>query len=104
MTDRRDKKRGGSDRRHPLSRTAKLSPRSSSRQLNPAKERLTVSISADVVERLRNAVYWTEGATIAIIDRDNIDRAERSVDAMEEARGKTFSRRSSPLRVGRPPK
>lgn len=100
MTDRRTKTRG-TDRRHPLSRSAKLRARSSARPLNPSKERLTVSISAEVVDRLRNAVYWTEGATIASLVESCI---VHTVNAMEEKRGKTFAPRSSPLRVGRPPK
>ena len=101
MNDRRKNKRGSSDRRHPLSRSAKLRAGSSARTLNPSKERLTVSISAEVVERLRNAVYWTEGATIANLVESCI---VHTVNAMEEERGQIFAPRSSPLRVGRPPK
>lgn len=42
------------------------------RQKSSRKQRITVQISEDVIERIKNAVYWTPGLTLASL-------AERSL-------------------------
>jgi hypothetical protein len=66
-----------------------------------SRERLTVQISGRAIERLRNAVYWTEGITLAGLVESCILEA---VDRMEKKRGASFAQRDHPLRAGRPPK
>ena len=97
MTERRSKNRDSNDRRHPLGRTAKLTatPEAASRG------RITVQLSADTIERLRNAVYWTPGATLAgIVEACVIE----TVDRMEDRRGGPFPKRERSLAPGRPRK
>lgn len=89
MIDRRKKGRGGA---HPLESTARLSTR---------RERLTVQLPPALLDRLRNAVYWTPGTTVAGIVETCISQA---IDDMEKARGDRFPPRREPLRAGRPPK
>jgi hypothetical protein len=88
MVERRKKKRPGS---HPLEASSRLR----------ARERLTVQLTPGLLDRLRNAVYWTPGSTLAGIVEACISRA---IDDMEAARGHPFPQRKEPLRVGRPPK
>lgn len=63
------------------------------------KQRVTVQISADVIERVKNAVYWTPGMTLASL-------AERAfadaVDHMEKKKGEEFPKRREELKSGRP--
>lgn len=65
------------------------------------KNRLTVQISEEVIEKLKDAVYWTPGATLA-------DFAEQAllnhVNALEKERGQAFPKRSGQLKTGRPMK
>lgn len=105
MADRRRTKRT-SDRRHPLREHARLKPAGPAieRRKTPraaTRERLTVQLPVDVIERLRNAVYYTDGLTI----NGFIERCITTiVDAMEASQGKAFPKRKAPLRPGRPPK
>jgi hypothetical protein len=94
MTDRRKKGRG-SERRNLLRQTDRLTTREETR------ERLTVKLSATVIDRLRNAVYWTPGATIAGVVEQCL---AHSIDAMERKRGAQFPVREEDLRPGRPKK
>ena len=92
MTDRR-KSRRGSERRNLLRQTARLKTR------DDGRERLTVKLSANLIDRLRNAVYWTPGATIAGVVEQCLTH---SIDAMERKRGSQFPVREEDLRPGRP--
>lgn len=65
------------------------------------RSRITVQLPADVVDRLRNAVYWTPGMTVTGF-LANCIRA--TVDRMEEERGAAFPSRATELRPGRPRK
>src|SRR5690606_31275565 len=50
----------------------------SSRKPTPnenAKQRLTVQISEDVIERAKNAVYWTRGLTLAQLTENALEQA-----------------------------
>lgn len=65
------------------------------------KERLTFLFSIDVVEKLRDAAFWSPGETMAGI----VDRAIRTELAnMEKKRGGPFPERSANVKVGRPVK
>jgi len=69
------------------------------RHLPSRKVRLTVNLPQDLVEQVRDAVFWTPGLTIAWL----IARAMRiSLADMHSTNQGPFPRRSSPLRAGRP--
>jgi hypothetical protein len=67
----------------------------------PSKQRVTVSLPVPLVERLRNAVYWTEHHTIVQII---VDSLEDTLTAMEHANGGPFPGRLAPLKAGRRPR
>lgn len=77
-----------------LNDTAALRPASSRR-----RQRLTVFLPASLIERLRNAVYWTEQRTMAQIIVDAVGDA---VADLERANGGAFPARLAPLKPGRP--
>ena len=62
-------------------------------------QRVTVVLPTSLIERLRNAVYWTEHCTLARLVADAIDDA---VTELEHANGGVFPTRLSPLKRGRP--
>ena len=65
----------------------------------PAKERLTVHISVPLIERAKNAVFWTPGLTLA----DLGERAlETLVSELEKQNGRPFEPRPHELKGGRP--
>ena len=67
---------------------------------SPAKkQRITVQISGDVIERVKNAVYWTPGLTLASLAEEAFSKA---VDALENEREAPFSKRKEELKTGRP--
>ena len=63
------------------------------------KERLTVHVPVALIERVKNAVYWTPGLTLAQLAEEALRQA---VGAREAARGTPFPPRERPLTVGRP--
>lgn len=93
---------------HPLERHVKLRPkglaidrRSEPRERATEKQRLTVQLAGGVLDRLRNAVFWTPGLTITGF----IERCiSETVDPMEKERGDEFPERSHHLKAGRPPR
>ncbi len=64
-----------------------------------AKERLTVHLPLDLIDRVKNAVYWTPGLTLAGLAEDALKRA---VDRLEKDRGEPYPHRRSELKGGRP--
>lgn len=66
-----------------------------------ARQRVTVSLPTPLVERLRNAVYWTGHHTLAQII---VDSLEETLTAMEHANGGPFPGRLAPLKSGRRPR
>jgi hypothetical protein len=62
------------------------------------KQRVTVSLPTPLIERLRNAVYWTEDRPLACLVAEAI---EDIVTQMEEVNGGAFPQRVSPLKRGR---
>jgi hypothetical protein len=62
------------------------------------RERVTISLPADLMERARNAVFWTPGATLAGLVEDAV--AEEMARREKENEGQ-FKARSAALRPGR---
>ncbi len=66
---------------------------------SPRKVRLTVNLPSDLVEQMRDAVYWNPGLTLAWL----VARALRaSLGELHAANDGPFPRRAKPLRAGRP--
>ncbi len=63
------------------------------------KERLTVHLPVDLIDRIKNAVYWTPGLTLAGLAEEALAAA---VDKLERARGEPFPPRQAELKGGRP--
>jgi predicted DNA binding CopG/RHH family protein len=72
---------------------------SSQKQTKSSKQRITVQISEDVIERLKNAVYWTPGLTLASLAESAFSKA---VDELEIERKTPFPKRKEELKTGRP--
>lgn len=65
------------------------------------KERLTVHVSVAVIERAKNAVFWTPGLTLAGLAESALVKA---LEGLEKANGGAFERRKGELKGGRPMK
>ncbi|MGI2298250.1 hypothetical protein ACRRVB_00215 [Candidatus Cardinium hertigii] len=63
------------------------------------KQRITVQISQYVIERLKNAVYWTPGLTLASLAEEAFSKA---IDTLENEREAPFPSRREELKTGRP--
>jgi hypothetical protein len=66
---------------------------------SPGKKQLAVVVSADIVERAKNLVYWTPGVTLAGLVEEGLGKA---VVRRERANGGQFAERPSHLQPGRP--
>lgn len=63
------------------------------------KERLTVHLPVDVIDRARNAVFWTPGLTLAgLAERAFLEALEK----LERSHGGPFPTREANLKGGRP--
>ncbi len=66
----------------------------------PAKQRITLHISTDLVDRIKNAVYWEPGLTVAGFAEEAFTDA---IEILEKERGEPFpQRKHHRLRGGRP--
>lgn len=107
MVERRKKHRPGTADAHPLAasarfRTRKLEERRKrDRDTTPARQRVTFLLPAALVDRLRDAVHGTPGATMAGLVSGSL---ERTVAEMEHERGAPFPHSRRPLKRGRPPR
>jgi hypothetical protein len=63
------------------------------------KQRVTITLPVVLLERLRNAVYWTGHGTLARLITEALDGA---VTQIEQHNGGAFPVRLAPLRRGRP--
>jgi hypothetical protein len=63
------------------------------------KERTTFHLPVDLMDRVRNAVYWTPGLTLAGMAEEALGKA---IEALEKKHGGPFPKRSEELRGGRP--
>ena len=67
----------------------------------PRGERVSVIIEPEMMETVRDAVFWTPGETIAgVVERALIAEIKR----MTKARGEPFPHRTKSIRMGRPPR
>lgn len=67
---------------------------------SPLKQRITLYISAEVIDRVKNAVYWEPGLTLAAFAEDALYKA---LTDLEAERGQPFAQRKErKLRGGRP--
>lgn len=73
--------------------------RQSEKQGSILKERMTIQINKETIERAKNAVYWTPGLTIAQLTEEALNLV---LNEMEKDRGESFPQRKSELRPGRP--
>ena len=63
------------------------------------KERLTVHIPVDLIDRVKNAVYWTPGLTLARLAETALGK---EIEELEKKNGEPFPPRREELRGGRP--
>ena len=82
-----------------LPKTVNGSADPNSRPSRPRKQRVTITLPLSLLERLRNAVYWTGHGPLARLICDALDDA---VTHMESANGQAFPQRLAPLKRGRP--
>ena len=74
-------------------------PQPQKKAQSPKKQRITVQISEDVIERVKNAVYWTPGLTLASLAEEAFAKA---VDQLEKKKASSFPQRKEELKTGRP--
>jgi hypothetical protein len=67
--------------------------------VKPRKQRVTITLPVSLLDRLRNAVYWTGHGPLARLIADALDDA---VTQMETSNGQVFPQRLAPLKRGRP--
>lgn len=102
-----------SEKEEPLVPSRKLPPPSAINRI--AKQRITVQISEQIVERAKNAVYWTRGLTLAQFVEQSIESALISLEGEAtifddksgeplKKKGEPFPERSEELKSGRPVK
>jgi len=63
------------------------------------KERLTVHLPVEVIERAKNAVYWSPGLTLAGLAETSF---LKTLERMEKENGGPFPHRKTELKGGRP--
>ncbi|MGB6068809.1 MAG: hypothetical protein WBG50_28700 [Desulfomonilaceae bacterium] len=85
-------------RQRPDSTTDRL-PQDSSQTQPPPKKRFTVHLPHDLIERARNAAYWTPGLTLALLAEQAL---REYIDKLEADQGEPFQQREHELTGGRP--
>jgi hypothetical protein len=70
-----------------------------SRRKRQLKQRLTVTLPAQLLNRLRNAVYWTPTLTLAGVIESAV---AAKLDHLETLNGEPFPTRNEELKGGRP--
>jgi hypothetical protein len=63
------------------------------------KERLTVHVPVELIDRVKNIVYWTPGLTLARLAEEALTK---EVEEREKERGERFPHRAEELKGGRP--
>jgi hypothetical protein len=63
------------------------------------KERLTIHLSVELIDRVKNAVFWTPGMTLARLGEEAL---HAMVEQLEAERGEPFPPRREELHGGRP--
>ena len=72
---------------------------SAPRMSRTRKQRVTITLPLSLLERLRNAVYWTGHGPLARLISEALDDA---VTHMEQDNGQAFPQRLAQLKRGRP--
>jgi hypothetical protein len=62
------------------------------------KQKVTLIMDADLVERLKNAVYWSPGLSLSGVLEE---AAEKMISQLEKKNGKPFQERNGELKKGR---
>ena len=70
------------------------------RQKSQEKERMTVQISKDTIERVKDCVYWNRLTVAQFVE----EALEAALTVAESKNGKAFQKRRSELKPGRPTK
>lgn len=65
------------------------------------KERVTFHLSKSTIDRVRNAVYWTPGLTMAALTEDAL---ADYIAKLEKKNGESFKPRTGQIKTGRPVK
>ena len=65
------------------------------------RQRLSVVLPEELLERAKNAVFWTPGLTLAALTEAAL---VAQLDRLERKNGAPFPARTAALRVGRPVK
>lgn len=89
----------GADRDVQSTRRGKKGGSNSDTAARVSKERLTVHLSVELINRIRNVVYWTPGLTLADLGEDAFNHA---VAEREKKRDGSFPQRKEELKGGRP--
>ena len=63
------------------------------------KERMTIHLPVELIERMKNTVYWTPGLTLAELSETAL---ARRMDELEADKGGPFPQRGGELKGGRP--
>ncbi len=63
------------------------------------KSRLTINMTVELIERVKNAVYWTPGITMSSLTELAL---QKTVDKLEKKNGEPFPKRAAELKPGRP--
>jgi hypothetical protein len=63
------------------------------------KRRLTITLPLDLLDRMRNSVYWTPQLTVAGLVEDAVEARLRE---MEDVNGRPYPKRPQELKPGRP--
>jgi hypothetical protein len=77
----------------------KLKQKRKAKDTPKRKAKITVTLPVNLIDRLRNAVYWTPSITIASLAETSLESKLRKLE-----KAKRFRKRRGKIRVGRPPK
>lgn len=65
------------------------------------KERVTFHLAKSTIDRVRNAVFYTPGLTMAALTEDALSEY---IDKLEKKQGEPFKHRTGQVKTGRPVK
>lgn len=74
-------------------------PRATAEPKAVVKERLTIHLPVELIDRIKNAVFWTPGLTLAAFGEQAFSEL---LDRLEKERGEPFPPRKAELKGGRP--
>lgn len=85
--------------RRALKNESSSSPKASQKSAGTRKERLTIHLPITLIERAKNAVYWTPGLTLAKLAEKAL---EQTLESLEKQHKGPFLPRTEELKGGRP--